>query len=85
MPYIYFGSVDRNENGTFKNGSSLPLKVFNAHQAQEIVWKFNGATIYPDKNMYYNVSKSGKLEAYICWEDGSEDVIIKDIRVKSYE
>jgi hypothetical protein len=30
---------------------------------------------------YYVVSRRGTLRAHITWEDGSEDVIIKEINI----
>lgn len=81
LPYIYLGSVDRNDDGTFKSGALLPLKVFNAADAKEIRWKYNGVTIKPGKDLHYMIETSGVLEAYVFWEDESTDVIIKNIRI----
>ena len=81
LPYIYLGSVDRNEGGTFVSGVKLPLKVFNASEAEDVKWKYNGTPINPGKDCYYNVRSSGKLEAEIHWEDGSSDVVIKNVRI----
>ena len=82
LSYIYLGGVERNDDGSFAEGAALPLKVFNASEAKEIRWKFNGTTITPGKDLYYKVLSSGRLEAYVYWEDGSVDVIMKDIRIK---
>jgi hypothetical protein len=81
LPYIYFGSVDRNDDGTFKSGTLLPLKVFNVSEAKEIRWKYNGVTITPGKDLHYRVESSGTLEAYVLWDDESSDIIIKKIRI----
>ena len=59
----------------------LPLKVFNAADAKEIRWKYNGVTIKPGKDLHYMIETSGVLEAYVFWEDESTDVIIKNIRI----
>ena len=82
MPYIYLTGVERNKDGSFPADAALPLKVYNAYDAKEIHWKFDGNTIKQGKDMLYHLQSSGKLEAYVVWEDGSEDVIIKEIRVK---
>ena len=82
LSYIYLGGVERNDDGTFKEGAALPLKVFNSFGAKEIRWKYNGIVIAPGKDMYYKVLSSGQLEANVYWEDGSVDVIMKDIRIK---
>jgi hypothetical protein len=71
VPYIYLGSVER----------KLPLKVFNASEAECVKWRYNGAPISPGKDFYYDVRSSGKLEAEIQWEDGTSDVVVKNIRV----
>jgi hypothetical protein len=82
LSYIYLGGVERNDDGTFNEGTALPLKVFNASEAKEIRWKYNGTAIEPGEDLYYKVSVSGRLEAYLYWEDGSMDVIMKEIRVR---
>lgn len=71
FPYIYLGGAER----------KLPLKVFNASDAREVKWTYNGIPIRPGKDCYYKVESSGKLEAEIRWEDGSTDVVVKTIRI----
>lgn len=81
LPYIYLGSVDRNDDGTFKSGVLLPLKVFNVKDAKEVRWKYNGVSIKPGKDLHYKIGTSGVLEAHVFWEDESSDVILKNIRI----
>jgi hypothetical protein len=81
LPYIYLASTERNEDGSFPTGTKTPLKVYNAVGAKSIVWSFNGVEIKPDGDCYYRFSSSGTLKAYITWEDESEEVIIKKVRV----
>lgn len=82
MPaYIYLGGTDRNADGTFNPGAKVALKVFNAADAEEVQWKFNGAVISKDKSCYYTIPESGTLSAVVFWEDGSEDVIVKDVKI----
>lgn len=81
LPYIYLGSVKKNDDGTFPNGCKLPLKIFNASEAEEIKWFYNGTAISRDKDCYYTVSKDGRLTAHIYWADGSMEIIVKDIKV----
>lgn len=80
-PYIYLKNVQRNPNGTFPKGSRLPLRVYNAVGAAEVTWTFDGIKIRPDKSGFYTLGRSGKLKAVVSWEDGSQDVIIKQITV----
>ena len=81
MPYIYFGGIVRNDDGSFKKGTVIPLKVYNASKAVNVSWSFNGASAKPDEELKFKLSASGILKAYITWEDGSEEVIIKNIKV----
>lgn len=81
LPYIYLASTERNEDGSFPTGTKTPLKVYNAVGAKSIVWSFNGVEIKPDGDCYYRFNSSGTLKAYITWEDESEEVIIKKVRV----
>lgn len=81
-PYIYLKNVQRNPDGTFPIGSRLPLRVYNAIGARNILWTFNGGLINVDANGYYAVRKSGVLKARVSWEDGSVDIITKEVVVK---
>lgn len=80
-PYIYLKNVKRNPDGTFPMGSRLPLRIYNAIGARDILWTFNGGWICPDKSGYYKVRKDGELKAVISWEDGSKDVLVKEIKI----
>ena len=78
-PYISFGTVKRNNNGTFVKGSKIPLKVINCRNIKEIFWSFDGVDITPEGDMYYTLNKSGVLQAYIYMEDGAEIILVKEI------
>ena len=80
-PYIFLKNVMRNPDGTFPAGSRIPLRVYNAIGAKNVSWTFDGAVINVDASGYYKVSESGVLKARITWEDGSVDVITKEIVV----
>lgn len=80
-PYIYMKNVKRNPDGTFPVGSRLPLRIYNAVDAKEVLWTFNGGWISVDASGYYHVRKDGVLKAVVFWEDGGKDVIIKEIKV----
>lgn len=81
LPYIHMDSEGRNEDGTLKKGAKLPLKVYNTKGVEEIIWKFNGQTITSGPDLYYRLESSGTMEAHLLRNDGSEDVIIREIRV----
>lgn len=80
-PYIYMKNVKRNPDGSFPKGSRLPLRVYNAVGAKDMLWTFNGGYIAPDASGYYKVRKNGELKVTIWWEEGGKDVLVKKITV----
>ena len=78
-PYMHFGKAQRNTNGTFLHDSRIPLKIVNAKDASEIKWTFNDKEIKTEGDHYYTLEGSGTLKAHIIWEDGTEEVVVKDI------
>ena len=77
-PFIHFGS-GMEEDGTFKQNAKIPLKVYNAEEAQEITWMLDKKVISRDKDLYYKITTGGTLKAHIRWKDGSEEMLIKKI------
>ena len=80
-PYIYLGSMERNDDGTFNKGTRSPLRVYGATGAAEIRWEFNGKPITHEGDGYYTLNESGVLQATIFWEDGSIDKVMKQITI----
>ena len=80
-PYIYLKNVSRNLDGTFPSGSRLPLRVYNAVGAEKVVWTMNGKSIKVGADGYYTLKEGGTLKAVVSWPDGSEDVVVKEIRI----
>lgn len=78
-PFIYLGSMKRNNDGTFESGTRSPLRVYGATGAAEIRWEFNGKPITHEGDGYYTLKESGILQATIFWEDGSTDKVMKEI------
>ena len=78
-PHMNFGNAKKNMNGTFLHDSRIPLKLINARDAVKIRWTFNDEDIQTEGDHYYSLRKSGVLKAYVTWEDGSEDVVVKEI------
>ena len=77
-PYIYLRAEDRNENGTFKAGASIPLRVYNSVDASNTEWFFNNIPV-PAASGHYTISGNGRLKAIVHHADGTVDIIIKDI------
>lgn len=81
FPYIYLKNVRRNPDGSFPSGCRLPLRVYNAIGAEQVTWMLDGRTINTDASGYYTLTGGRLLKAVIYWEDGSRDVIVKEINV----
>lgn len=84
-PYIFVGKNRAKEDGTFAAGTRISLMVYNAAEAAEVTWSFNDRKIKPEADGYYTINESGTLKAYIFWEDGSIDTIVKKINVTTEE
>ena len=81
LPYIYLRYVKRNPDGSFPKDSRVPLRMYNAVGAEEIEWTFDGIPVKVDPDGYYKLEKSGTLKAVVHWEDGSRDIVVKEIKV----
>lgn len=81
-PYIYLNNVSRNSDGSFPYGAELPLRVFNLSGTCSVEWYMDGRSISTDGSGYYAVTRSCRLKAVITYEDGTGDIIVKDIKVK---
>ena len=80
-PYIYLKGSDRKADGRFEKGAKIPLRVFNAPKAAEVKWYFNGKRIQTGPDGYYSISEEGTLKAEMLLEDGSTDILIKEVRL----
>ncbi len=81
-PYIHLSGTERHSDGSFPVGAKLPLRVYNATDASEITWTFNGSRIKPGGDGYFTIKQGGTLKAHIIWENGSEEVLMKEIIIK---
>ena len=79
--FIYLGDVSRNRDGSFRSGTSIPLVVYNSVN-EDIVWYFNGKQIEPGPDGLWTITREGELRAEVFNEDGSKDVITKEIFLK---
>lgn len=78
-PYISFGSVKRNNDGTFTESSRIPLKINNSKDIKEISWSFDGESITHDGDHYFTLNMGGILQAHIYMADGTEVILVKQI------
>lgn len=81
-PFIFLNSADRNSDGSFKKGSRLPLRVFNAENAKEVLWYFDEHVLSSDGSGYFFTENSGNIKAVITYSDGTRDIISKYITVR---
>ncbi|MCI1778675.1 MAG: M6 family metalloprotease domain-containing protein [Bacteroidales bacterium] len=73
-PYIYVES-------TYTSGKEVRLRLLNIpDDAKKIVWKINGYSVNSDIYRFKNCGAQ-KIEAYIEYSDGSEEILQKDIIV----
>jgi M6 family metalloprotease-like protein len=82
FPFIYLNSAKRNSDGTFQKGGQMPLRVFNARGAARVRWSFPENCLTTDGSGYYTVQNTCQLKAIVDYEDGTTDVITKQITVK---
>ena len=81
-PYIYLSGSLRHDDGAFFVGSKIELSVYNAPDATDTEWYFDGKRIHPGADGYFTLERSGILKAVIQYEDMSTEVITKQITVK---
>ena len=80
-PYIYLKDVSRGTGGSFAPDAPIALRVYNAPDAVNVTWYFDGQRITPGADGYYHLTRSGTLKAVVTYSDSSE-IITKKIVVK---
>ena len=80
-PYIYLKDAPRGTDGSFAPDTPLPLRVYNAPEADGVSWYFDGKAITPGPDGYWHVARSGELKAVIH-RGGETEVITKKMIVK---
>ncbi|MBP5720788.1 MAG: M6 family metalloprotease domain-containing protein [Bacteroidales bacterium] len=81
-PFIYLKSLSKREDGTYPAGERIPLRVYNATGAKQVQWFFDDIRIAPGLDGFWYLQTSGTLKAWVWYEDGSKDVIIKKMNVR---
>lgn len=84
-PYIYISQALRNPDGSFTAGTQIPLRVYNAAEAAEIIWTFDGQQIDASVTGRHKLERSGELKAEVVWQDGGSTVIVKEITTSKTE
>lgn len=73
-PYIYIPESE------VKQGEGIALHVVNA--TGEVRWEYNGKSLDQCKDFHLYPTSGGTLKAIVTAEDGSSDIIVKEITVK---
>ena len=81
-PFIYLSTVPRNPDGSFPEGGAFPMRIYNARNVGHVEWFFNDKYIEPSSDGYWHFHSSGTLKAKIFYEDGSHEIITKNISVR---
>ena len=74
--------MEKNDDGTYPAGSRFPLRLWNAYDAEHVIWYMDGKEISVDASGYYIPEKSGTMKAEIFYEDGSKGIVTKIIKIK---
>lgn len=83
-PYIILSNAARDKtSGRFLKGCNIPLRVYNALNAESIVWYYNDQEVSIGPNGYFNPSESGILKAEIIYSNGTSEILMKTINIQT--
>ncbi len=82
FPYIYLNDTYRTISGYFTAESKIPLRVYNVPGAVSVNWTLNGTAIQCGPDGYYHFLRGGLLKAVVNYQDGSRDIITKQVEYK---
>ncbi len=80
-PFIFLNSVSRNDDGSMEKGTMVPLRVYNANNAESVKWFMGSAEISVGGNGYYELNTKGRLRAVITYNDGKTETLMKEIKL----
>ena len=81
-PYIYFNDTYRTITGYFTAASQIPLRVYNVPGVSFVSWTLDGQPISCGPDGYYHFIKGGLLKAVVHYQDGSREIITKQVNYK---
>lgn len=82
QPFIYLSDASRNSSGKFTVCTKIPLRVYNLRNVRSVQWYWNGATLTAGKDGYFELLEDGMLKAVVTYNDGSEEIFIKQITIR---
>lgn len=81
-PFIYLYYVQKNSDGTYPAGSLFPLRLYNAYDAEEIEWFYDGQPVSTGENGYFTPGASGEMKAVVHYQDGSKAIVTRQITIE---
>ena len=81
-PFIYLNDTYRTITGYFTAASKMPLRVYNVPGVSSVSWTLDGQSISCGPDGYYHFLKGGLLKAVVHYEDGSREIITKQVNYK---
>ena len=81
-PFIVLPTDGRNDDGSFTAGAKLPLHIYNLPAGMSVSWRFDEEDVTPGTDGYFTPGRSGTLKAILTAQDGSEDILLKQITVR---
>ena len=82
FPFIYLNDTYRTITGYFTASSKMPLRVYNVPGVSSVSWTLDGQPISCGPDGYYHFLKGGLLKAMVHYEDGSREIITKQVNYK---
>ena len=81
LPYINMGTSARRSSG-LSSRNKIPLRVMNAQGAKSVEWTLGGRSVSVGPDGYYEIRSAGTLKAVVNYADGTQDVIVREVKVK---
>ena len=81
LPYINMGTSARRGSG-LASRNKIPLRVMNAQGAKSVEWTLGGRSVSVEPDGYYEIRSAGTLKAVVNYADGTQDVIVREVKVK---
>ena len=81
-PFIWLPSEARRDDGSFTTEAKLPLRIYHLPEGMSVSWRFDDTDVMVGTDGYFTPGRSGTLTAILTAEDGSEDILRKEITVR---
>lgn len=81
-PFIFLPTLGRRDDGCFSTDAKFPLRVYHLPDGMSVSWRFDGLDVTTGGDGYFTPGHSGTLKAILTAQDGSEDILMKEITVR---